>query len=388
MLFTRLVPSIFVLLFLCCNPKDENKLSIIEIDPASGKKIKLSEIVTSFEFFQPNGTSLVAYISDLIVFEDKVIILDNQIKKEVQVFNLSGESLLTLQALGDGLGQFRSPSKLRVSSSGNELILYCALNKKFLIYNWDGDFIKEVLVKEIGLIGDFIEKDGELIFVNVMTVDKSKRLGKLDLDSYPKDKKLMFFENYPGEFFKIKAAKNQYFFKSQENDYFFFKDIYSDIIVKMDWNGGYTSDKLEVTSSSLNLDVNKIYEPFELIELSLATDAYIFGEAISITKSDLIFDVTKGEIGVATLILDLSSKKVQVISLIENDLDGLFSYTSFSSPSGQGGGIIAMSFDHDLVYEKLKSLDFTNHPYRNELEKLDSPENENPVILIYYLKDR
>lgn len=386
MIFTRLVPSIFVLLLLCCNPRDENKLSIIEIDPASGKTIKLSEIVASFEFFQPNDKAIVAYISDLIVFEDKVIILDNQIKKEVQVFNLSGESLLTLQALGDGPGQFRSPSKLRVSSSGNELILYCALNKKFLIYNWDGDFIKEVLVKEIGLIGDFIEKDGELIFVNVMTVDKSKRLGKLDLVSYPKDKKLTFFENYPGDFFKIKADKNQYFFESQQKEYFFFKDIYSNTIVKMDWDGGYTSDKLEVSSNTLNLDVNKIYEPFDLIELSLQTDAYIFGEAVSVTKSDLIFDVSKGEIGVATLILNLNSKKVQVISMIENDLDGLFSYNSFASFGSHKAGIMVINFDHDLVYNRMIEVDLENHPFSQKFEKLKSPDNENPVLLIYSLK--
>lgn len=386
MIITRLVLITLPFLFFGCDSKNKNELSKVLINPSLGETIALSELVDSFEIFQPNSNAVVAYISDFIVLQDKVIILDNQIKKEIQVFNLSGESLLTIQASGDGPGEFRSPSIFRVSSSGDELILYCSGTKKFLFFNWKGDFIKEVFIKEIGLIGDFLEKDGEIIFLNVMTVDKSKRLGKLNLNSYSKDKKLIFFENYPGDFFKIKADKNRYFFEIQDSDYFYFKDIYSSTIVKMDWEGKYTIDKLEIVSKPLSLDVNKIYEPSELSDLALKTDAFILGEDISHNKSDFMVDIYQGETSFGTVLLDRQSQTIRVISLFENDMDGLFPFTSFTSFGSQKAGIITMNFDHDMVYNRLNEIDLDNRPFRKKLEKLNSPKNENPVIFIYYLK--
>lgn len=381
---------IAIILLAYCQPKREeiNSLSpnTFAIYPTEGITIPLSKIVERAEVIHPKESEIIAHSRTPIIFEDKLIIVDSQKQKKIQIFNTKGDFLYTIQATGEGPGKFKIPSLVRINDNGNRLLVYCALTKKILQFDWKGNFLEETHLNEIGLIGDLIEKENEIIFLNVMTVDSKKRIGKLNLKTYEEDKKITFFENYPGEFIKVLEDKTQYFFPTVSKEEFYFLDIYSNNLVKMDWEGNHSIIRFTIQNNPLILDPEKVHNPMDIYDQIYLSDAFYLYNYINVGNNKILLPIIKGPSVHCTILLDTEKNSVEVISKFENGLDNLLPSEAIAAPGDIHSKTAIVSLDSDYAYERMKSMDLDQNEFTKELKKLNTPENQNPVFIIYHLK--
>ncbi|WBL43754.1 6-bladed beta-propeller [Algoriphagus halophytocola] len=381
---------VFILLWSSCNLKDNNNDTLknaIELDPTIGENVKMSEFFEDFDIVHPSEDELIGFVSDVLIYRDKIVITDRQILKNIQVFDKLGQHLFTINSKGAGPGEFKSPSIVRVSSSGNELLVYAGITKKFMKFDWNGNFISEISFNDIGLVGDFIEKNGEVVFLNVMTGNPSERVGKFNFNTVGKYKEITFFEDYPDEFVKIKARKSGYFFDTVEHDFFFFIDQLSGKLVSMDWNGFKDVHKFNLTINPLIMDSSKVLEPLEIKEQLIQNEYFRIGESVSSGRNYALLPIYKGVSDFSSLYFNLTNGRKKVISRFENDMDKLFPLVTFPSVAGSDPRKGILYIDPGIIYSRLSEIDLTDNPLKNKLRRLQTPENENPVLLIYTLKD-
>lgn len=386
----KIIYLIAFILLVYCQPKKEeiNNLSsnTYTIDPTEGITIPLSDIVDRAEVIHPKESEIIAYSSNPIVLGDKLIVIDFQKQKKIQVFNKKGDFLFAIQATGEGPGKFRTPTFVRINNKGDRLLIYCALTKKILQFDWKGNFLEETQINEIGLIGDLIEKDNEIIFLNLMTVDSKKRIGKLNLKTYEEDKKITFFEDYPGEFIKVLEGKTQFFFPTISKEEFYFLDIYSNNLVKMDWEGNHSIIRFTIQNNPLILDPEKVHNPMDIYDQIYLSDAFYLYNYINVGNNKILLPIIKGPSVHCTILLDTEKNSVEVISKFENGLDNLLPSEAIAAPGDIHSKTAIVSLDSDYAYERMKSMDLDQNEFTKELKKLNTPENQNPVFIIYHLK--
>ncbi|TNF44860.1 MAG: 6-bladed beta-propeller, partial [Cytophagales bacterium] len=357
------------LLTFCQTKKEETitpSFITYSVNPAKGIEIPLADIVAKAEVIHPKEDEIIAYANNPIVFEDKLIVVDFQKQKKIQVFNTNGDFLFDIQATGEGPGKFRTPTFIRINNNGDRLLVYCALTKKILQFDWKGNFLEETQVNEIGLIGDLIEKENEIIFLNVMTVDSKKRIGKLNLQTYAEDKKITFFENYPGEFIKVLEDKTQYFFPTVSKDEFYFLDIYSNNLVKMDWEGNHSIIRFTIENNPLKLDPEKVHNPMDIYDQIHLSDAYYLYNYINIGNKKILLPIIKGPSIHSTILLDTEKNSVELISKFENGLDNLLPSDGISAPGDIHSKTAIVSLDSDYAYERIKSMDLDQNEFTKE----------------------
>lgn len=382
---------LLAVIFLTYCQENKDKINILSsntftINPLEGIKIPLSDIVDRAEVIHPNEQEIIAHVSNTMIFEDKLIVVDNNKQKKIQIFNNKGKFLFGIHANGEGPGKFKTPTFVRINHSGDRLLVYCALTKKILQFDWKGVFLEETQIDEIGLIGDLIEKDNEIIFVNVMTINPKERIGKLNLKTYEIDKKITFFENYPGEFIKILESKSHFFFRTSTRDEFYFLDIYSNNLVKMDWNGNHTIIKFKIEKNPLILNPEKIYNPIDIMDQVHISEAFYLYNYINVGKTKILIAINKGLEVYSTILIDTKKNTAEVISNFENGLDNLLPSEALAAPADIHSQTAVISLDSDYVYERIKSMDLDKNKFIKKLKTLKTPENQNPVFIIYYLK--
>ncbi|MFN3759139.1 MAG: 6-bladed beta-propeller [Algoriphagus aquaeductus] len=386
----KTVYLIGTLLLICCQTKKEEIITPssneYSINPTEGNKIPLSTIVDRVEVIQPNESEIIAYAGTPMVFEDKLIIVDSQKQKKIQVFNTEGDLLFAIQATGEEPKNFRTPTFVRINNNRDRLLVYCALTKKVLQFDWKGNFLEETQISEIGLIGDLIEKDNEIIFLNVMTVDSKKRIGKLNLLTYAEDKKITFFENYPGEFIRVLESKSHFFFPTKTKDEFYFLDIYSNNLVKMDWEGNHSIIRFIIENNPLILDPEKVHNPIDILDQIHLSDAFYLYNYINVGNNKILLPIIKGPSVHSTILLDTEKNNVEVISKFENGLDNFLPSEAIAAPGDIHSKTAIVSLDSDYAYGRIKSMDLDQNEFTKELKKLNTPENQNPVFIIYHLK--
>lgn len=378
-----------VILFNFCQEKSrlDDQLVISHlIDPTQGEKISLSQIIESIEVIQPNEMEIVAHVSNYIFYEEKLIIIDNYKQKKVQVFDTQGNHLFEIKASGVGPGQFKTPNLVRINQVGNRILVYCSLTKKILQFDMKGNYIEETLINEIGLIGDFIERDKEIIFLNVMTIEADKRIGKLNLETYPKDKNISYFTNYPGQYIKVLSSKSQFFFGTHGSENFYFLDLYSSNIVKMDWNGNYSIQQFKFNKNQLELNPEKIHNPVDIIDQLHISEPFHIGSHLNISQSNLLIPIEKGMNAYGTIVFNTEKNTIKIISTFEDGLEKILPNQALSAPGDIYSQTAIINIDPDHAYEKIKSMNLEQNEFTKKLKKLNTPNNQNPVFIIYFLK--
>ena len=379
---------LILFLFSFCNKNSSNTENTYKhnIEPTIEKQISLSEIVENIDVIHPSEDEIIAHVAQYMYYEDKVIIQDNIKLQKIQVFDINGDFLFEIEASGEGPGQFKTPNRVRINYEGDRLFIYCSLTKKILQYDWKGNFITEISLKEIGLIGDFLVKNNEIIFLNAMTVNSENRIGKINLKTYDEDKNITYFEDYPGELIKVLANKSQFFFQTKNKDKFYFLDLYSNNLVKMDWNGKYSIQQFVFDENPLDLDRNKVYNPIEIIDI-LHTNEYLhIGNHINIGDRYIVIPIEKGMKAYASILFDPKNNSVETISKFTNGLEILLPSQALSSPGDPFSKTAIINIDSDYAYNRTKSMDLNQNQFTTKLKKLNTPNNQNPVFIIYHLR--
>lgn len=152
----RMLLPLLILFFSC---RDENVDTLkniksnIEIDKEAyemiGNAKGFSELFTLNNTIQleSNDECIIGEIESVIYLkkENKIIVLDSDITKEVYIFNLEGEYLNKIGKRGSGPGEYLKPMKIAYE---NGVLVVYADNNKFLLFTLNGTLLREEVIKE------------------------------------------------------------------------------------------------------------------------------------------------------------------------------------------------------------------------------------------------
>jgi len=209
---------------------DENRV-VFRLDTTSSSEIKVSSFIDSVFVFQPSEEALISRVDDVLFFDQYVYIVDRTQQRQIHIYNSNGSFIQRLSSGGGGPGHFRSPGRVRINNSGDKLIVYCPLNKKFLRYSLEGVFLDEFIFNEIGLVGDFIESDDKVIFYNVMADQSINRVGIFSWSDFPDP--LIEYIQIDDKPIKVKSSKSRYFYQIPNSKKYILKIIYQTILSKL-----------------------------------------------------------------------------------------------------------------------------------------------------------
>lgn len=159
--FVKLLLVSLLIFFGCNSPVNDNietsSLSTIKITTdAEKQELKFSEIAKTIEFVPlENKEGLLISGVVNVFFNHKNIVLYNT--KNVWVFNREGHHLFTLDAVGEGPGEFSYISTIEVNFERNELYIVDFYKQKLLTFNMNGTFKSEF--KTGFFVDDFLSLD-------------------------------------------------------------------------------------------------------------------------------------------------------------------------------------------------------------------------------------
>ena len=154
----------------------------IDIDLSQELEILSSEIFKSVKtiILETRNESLIAHISEMQVFENRIFILD-VIGRALLVFDTEGRFIRRIGGLGRGPGEYRNISDFTIDPVNSRILV--AADGTIIQYNTDGEFIKSVR-PENGIHFSFIQYFDEKIFVaNRQPKENENLLYLIDVDT-------------------------------------------------------------------------------------------------------------------------------------------------------------------------------------------------------------
>jgi len=152
---------IFVSIFFSCHRKEShNSKPVIAGEPITKiklsnnkadyfvERIHLSEFIDSVKFIKLETTeeSLVGSITKVLFVDEKMVII-NEMGGEIFLFDNNGNFIRKIANRGRGPGEYLNITSCNYNSERQILSIFSDVASKLLLYNLNGDFIKEVIFK-------------------------------------------------------------------------------------------------------------------------------------------------------------------------------------------------------------------------------------------------
>lgn len=197
---------IIIVLLLSCKNSNQlakntspSELINIELDiETEGEQGRFDDYFSSAKIIalETTDSSLFSRISRMILFKEKIFILDKEMNT-VYIFMNSGKFLTKIRDIGKGPNEYLSLTDFTIDKKNEQIILYTDRPYKLLTYNFEGKFIKDEKLKTLY---SYISYDNEkLLLLNnslkreYLLVSKSLSKTSNFLAINSKDK---LFENY------------------------------------------------------------------------------------------------------------------------------------------------------------------------------------------------
>lgn len=146
--------AVFIIINYSCNNIPDNihsKFPVEEIDISikkgtsySGDLIQITEIIKLSE----DKDLPIGSIDKITIANNRIFILDRTYAKHLFVYDRGGILLFKIGNTGNGPGEYyRSPQDFYINEKNKEIEVFEAESRKIVIYNWDGFFLKENIIK-------------------------------------------------------------------------------------------------------------------------------------------------------------------------------------------------------------------------------------------------
>ena len=116
----------------------------VEINLEKAVEISLVEyanFVIEKKYVYLESNELIGNIDELVIFKDKIYILDNSVKERIFIFDLTGKLIKIIDNQGRGPREYIGLSHISIDSLNNELLANDRLQTGIIHYTLDGDYI-------------------------------------------------------------------------------------------------------------------------------------------------------------------------------------------------------------------------------------------------------
>jgi len=325
---------LFIILFATFSCKNDKKLielegkaqHIIKIPLLSAikkeKQEKLSAIIdSSFVVkLETNKNCLINNIDKMIVYEDKIYILDKKKSNGVFEFTKEGKFIKKFGKKGKGPGEYIDLKAFTINKKERRVILFDWSRKRFLAYNLQGDYIGSRKIEFY--LNDFTMNEGNYVLdIHNRIRSANDREKKFSIASL--DNKAVTINTFFNSTIKIDGYAS---FKnlSKDKERVFFKEPYSNKIHEI--KDGKSLLLFELDFEDITLPKSLLQEELDYGSLrnELSTKKYTFMNSTfgyQIIDDVLSFSIQHGK-NINKYIYSVNKEKLYPVDFLVNDSDG------------------------------------------------------------------
>lgn len=159
--------------------------------------------------------SPIGNINYVLIYKDRMFVLDTQQTSSVYIFDLEGNFISTAGSRGQGPGEYLAPEMISVVEENPPLLAVCDRNLYMNYYSFDGKFIR----REKRFFGSFAIKHKESIFNSSVSGLLGK--GKNDYDLVVSKKDSLLYKGFREYPLQGSASTSQFILRSNNNKLFF-----------------------------------------------------------------------------------------------------------------------------------------------------------------------
>lgn len=209
---------------MACCQSDDAVMEKICLNPTKACQVELSNLSDSIYAvsLQTNDTCLISNIQDILLYKDKIYILDMEAAK-VFIFDMQGKCLSVIDDRGEGPQEYISLSCFYINKQNKTLVLIDNPKKKEHVYSLDGYYLNSASIDFKILSTAYLDNGEKLLVRN--PVDASADTGFL-LNVYKQDSLLgqylpFYYENGTSIMLKNHGEcvyRSSFYYNSLNND--------------------------------------------------------------------------------------------------------------------------------------------------------------------------
>lgn len=384
---------VFLILTACTKEKHvkeniikSNNLETINLDISSfkviGEKGNFDDYFDSYSLIplETTTSSIISKISRIYFYKSRIFILDKT-TDQIFIFNEDGKFLSKINSKGKGPNEYVGLRDFTINEDTNEIIVYSYYPKKILIYNFEGQFVKQFNQKRE-------EKEYRNIAYNgkkyLFLVDKvaegepflvekpiSSGTGNILLNAKVKD-----------EIFDIVSFAVPNIIKSKGGLYTSF--VYSDTIYKYNESSRFEA-KYYIDFGAQKTPLQE-YKEQKRDFFSNTVNQRKYGFGITDFRETKNFIVFKYH-GYKMVIYSKKEKKTKEIFSFYKDY---ISFTNYMAHDGNDDDIISI-IDAELFSSKMNFFEINQDKWNqvpNKIKEIfkNTSLTDNPLLLVYKFK--
>ena len=384
--------TITVFLFVSCRKENKSEfiksdnLETINLDISSlkvlGEKGNFDDYFDSYSLIplETTTSSIISKISRIYFCKGKIFILDKK-TNQIFIFNKNGKFFKKINSKGKGPNEYVGLRDFTINEDTNEIIVYSYFPKKILVYNFEGQFVKQFNQKKEEKEYRNIAYDGKKYLFLLDKVEEGEPFlieKSLNLET----ENTFLNAEIKDKIFDIVSFGVPNIIKSNSGLYTSF--VYSDTIYKYNKSSGFEAKYyIDFGAQKTPLQEYKT-QKHNFFSNTVNNRKYGFGITdFRETKNFVIFKYH----GYKMIIYSKKDKKANKISSFYK---GYISFSNYKAHDDNDDNIISI-VDAELFSSKMNFFDKNEDKWNQVPDKIkeifkNTSATDNPLLLVYKFK--
>jgi hypothetical protein len=384
--------TITVFLFVSCRKENKSEfiksdnLETINLDISSlkvlGEKGNFDDYFDSYSLIplETTTSSIISKISRIYFCKGKIFILDKK-TNQIFIFNKNGKFFKKINSKGKGPNEYVGLRDFTINEDTNEIIVYSYFPKKILVYNFEGQFVKQFNQKKEEKEYRNIAYDGKKYLFLLDKVEEGEPFlieKSLNLET----ENTFLNAEIKDKIFDIVSFGVPNIIKSNSGLYTSF--VYSDTIYKYNKSSGFEA-KYYIDFGAQKTPLQE-YKKQKHDFFSNLDNNRKYGFGITDFRETKNFVIFKYH-GYKMIIYSKKDKKANKISSFYKDY---ISFSNYKAHDDNDDNIISI-VDAELFSSKMNFFDKNEDKWNQVPDKIkeifkNTSATDNPLLLVYKFK--
>ncbi len=363
----------------------------ISVEESFENRVRSSVLVDTCYFTQleTKSDNLIGHVDEILIHDDKILVMDIYKSKSIFMFNLKGKYLRKIGDVGGAPGEYPRPEAFDIDKRNNEILVFNGTIRKILRYNFNGEFLGNINL-DLGCKSFKVLEDGNIMLFSADYANT--HLGEIpNRLIYIIDKSGTLIGYGPkrtSDYEKVRYnLSNNLISKNNEITYSY---RFSDTIYSI--NETFIDAKYEINFGDKGIDReklgNKDFKEFYRILMNDKSPIAFFPGKHFQTNNYLYFSfIYKGR-SISCFFNKLNSELITGGNT--NSLNSTYPFFSDFSTSNNDYFISAVDA-YDLIQfeDAMKKLDpdLYHKPIYGKIRTSEINEKDNPILFFYRLKE-
>lgn len=375
-------PILFLILLFACTDSHHSteNTTIVEIDVNNCKDYNFSYFFDTCYIvpLQTTDAALIGDVSNVILKDENIFILDSRKSKSIFIYNWKGQLKNVIDQLGEGPGQYLSPSHMSIPESDSLIYITDFLAQKRHSYTFDGAFKESIKLDPSTMYTDLMQGDGLFYATGGDNMEKTKFVNVFGSDFNLLKRINISFKD---DIWIQGVRKSKYFYEKAEGKGVLYKGLRTNSIITIENDSITHVMRVNLSSDSFHYDPNTPIQQVELSKRVRQSENYMVGDGVLDSYRHLFVDIIRGG-DVLMAVYHKDTGEAHLVGKLINDINGVVvSLTGILSDSNTPNYFIMALFPAQFRdFMKYKQI---SSPYDPMLDALQLDDADNPVLFIY-----